>query len=250
MSSLRPVRKTILLGSAVAVAIVLTSFALRPAKREDVRSILPAETSPIATASTPMAASLPRFTPSPADNPASTKPQTFAWFRPKPFIVARSSGQHEWTAEDGRDPNVILDLAHNDSEVERLMKENDRVTRRQLVYRKEPVWIAVERSKATGEPVRKLMLPAFDGRQVEVEVTSADIAPSGMSGTLSGRVTANPQSLATIAFYHAREAFTIVSPEDGTFLQGHPREPGEIIVTSFNPDTYTLPGGEPIAAAR
>jgi len=39
----------------------------------------------------------------------------------------------------------------------------------------------------------------------------------------------------------------VVSPEDGTFLQGHPREPGEIILTSFDPNTYQpLPGGEPI----
>ncbi|HZJ15294.1 MAG TPA: hypothetical protein VFD27_09605, partial [Chthoniobacteraceae bacterium] len=163
------------------------------------------------------------------------------------FEVAHESGTNQWTAEDGRDPNAILNLAHNDLEVQRLMDENARINRRQLVYRKEPAWVLVERAKATGEPLRKLTLPAFDGQEVAVEVTRAELAPSGLSGTFAGRLAGRGQSLVTLAFNQGREAFTVVSPEDGTFLQGHPREPGEIILTSFDPNTYQpLPGGEPI----
>jgi hypothetical protein len=129
----------------------------------------------------------------------------------RPFKVAKESAAHAWTAEDARSPEAIRELAHNELEERRLLEENARITGRQLVYRK------------------------------------ADIAPSGLSGTFTGRLPGLEQSLVTLAFKQGTEAFTIVSPEDGVFFQGHPREPGEIILSSFLPDAYlALPGGEPI----
>jgi hypothetical protein len=86
--------------------------------------------------------------------------------------------------------------------------------------------VLVERAKAAGQPLRRLTLPAFDGQELEVAVTNADLAPSGLSGTFTGQLPGRGQSLVTLAFSKGHEAFTVVSPEDGTFLQGHPREPG------------------------
>lgn len=161
--------------------------------------------------------------------------------------MTQESASNAWTAEDARDPDVILEIAHNKAEVQRLLDENSRIKRRQLVYRKEPAFVLVERARAAGEPVRKLMLPAFDGEELEMEVTSADLAPSGLSGTFAGHLAGREQSLVTLAYQQGREAFTVLSPEDGMYLQGHPREPGEIMITSFDPETYSpLPGGEPI----
>ena len=152
-----------------------------------------------------------------------------------------------WTAEDARSPEVVRKLAHNEMEERRLLEENARITGRQLVYRKEPVFVAVERARAKGESVARFTLPGFDGRELEVQVDKADLAPSGLSGTFTGRLPGLDQSLVTLAFQQGREAFTVVSPEDGFFLQGHPREPGEIMITSFLPDAYlAVPGGEPI----
>jgi hypothetical protein len=179
--------------------------------------------------------------------PSPKEAGQFESFRTRPFAAEKSSDNFEWTAVDGRDPGAILELAHNEVEVERLMEENDRIKRRQLVYRKEPAFIRVQRARAANEPVEKITLPGLDGRELEVEVTRAEVDPSGLHGTIAGRLPGRGQSLVTLAFREGREAFTVMSPEDGIFLQGHPREPGEIIVTSFDPDTYLpLPGGEPI----
>jgi hypothetical protein len=173
--------------------------------------------------------------------------ENFATFQLKPFAVARESATHAWTAEDGLEGDAILKLAHNEHEAERLLNENERIKRRQLVYRKEPVWVVVQKAKAAGQPIQKLTLPAFDGEELEMEVTRSDLAPSGLSGTFAGRLSGREQSIATLAFKQGTEAFTIQSPEDGTYLQGNPREPGEIILTSFDPEKYLpLPGGEPI----
>jgi hypothetical protein len=185
-------------------------------------------------------------TPTTPPGPAGGAPQ-FDSFRLRPFAAVKSTGAHEWTAEDARSPEAIRNIAHNETEVARLTEENARIKRRQLVYRKETAFKQVQRALAAGQPVRKLILPGLDGQEVEMEVVNADIAPSGMSGTFAGRLPGKGQSMATLAFKEGREAFSVMSPEDETFLQGHPREPGEIIVTSFDPDTYQpLPGGEPI----
>ena len=242
-----PFSKITLLHAAIVVAIVLASFTLWRAGRESRTKHTPPAPPVVAAATTPTISPSAATTAMATSPPAAKSNQTFDWFRQRPFAVALESGRHQWTAEDGRAPETILKLAHNDDEVQRLIEENARIKRRQLVYRKEPVFVAVERAKATGEPVRKLTLPAFDGQVLEMEVTRADLAPSGLSGTFAGRIAGRGASLATLAFDQGREAFTVLSPEDGTYLQGHPREPGEIILTSFDPDKYQpLPGGEPI----
>lgn len=179
--------------------------------------------------------------------PASPSTSTFETFRLKPFAAAKENDTHAWTAEDGLDGEVILKIAHNEIEAERLLVENDRIKRRQLVYRKEPAWVLVERARATGKPLAYLTLPGLDGEELEVNITGSDLSPSGLSGTFSGHLKGQPTSMVTLAFRHGREAFTVVSRDDGTYLQGDPREPGEIIVASFDPDTYQpVPGGEPI----
>lgn len=163
--------------------------------------------------------------------------------------MTRSTAAHEWTDADATQPAVIEKLAHNPDEFMRLVEENDRIKRRQLVYRSEPAWELVEKSKATGEPVRTLTLPGLDGQEVQVEVTGTDLDPSGLSGTFSGHVAGHQQSLVTLAFIRGREAFTVVSPDNGVFLQGHPRESGEVLVASFDPDEYmSVRGAESIKA--
>lgn len=158
---------------------------------------------------------------------------------------------HRWLAADGRDTNVIRQWAHNDLEYERLVAENDRIKRRQLVYRKDTTAAVMQRSRLSGESVKQLTLPGLDGRELQVEIERTDLEPSQQSGTFTGRLTNRPNSLVTVSFKFGREAFTILSPEDGTFLQGHPREPGEIIITSFDPDGYQpVPGGEPIRTTQ
>ena len=178
-----------------------------------------------------------------AASPVSDRPG----FQLRPLTVANESATHQWTNEDGRDTNIIQRLAHSDAEYQRMVEENARIHRRQLVYRKDTAAAVMQRARLSGEPVTQLTLPGLDGQEFQFAIEQTDIEPSKQVGTFRGHIAGKPGSLVTVAFKFGREAFTILSPEDGTYLHGFPREPGEIIIVSFDPDTYSpLPGGEPI----
>jgi hypothetical protein len=162
----------------------------------------------------------------------------FASFQKHPFAIARENENFGWTAEDGKNPEVIRRLAHNELEFERMAEESARIYHRELVYHKETADLLVQQSRLSGEPVRQLTLPGLDGQQVQFEITSSDLSPSGQQGAFSGCVAGRPDSMVTFAFKGGREAFTILSPADGLYLVGEPREPGELIVKSINPETY------------
>lgn len=156
----------------------------------------------------------------------------------RPIPVSLRSATHEWTADDATDLKVIESIAHNPDEIIKMVEENERILRRQLVYRKETAAKLVQKARLNGQPVKQFILPGLDGRELEVEVISSDLAPSGQTGTFHGRLTGRQQSLVTLAFEFGVEAFTVLSPEDGIYLQADPRESGELIVKSFDPDKY------------
>ena len=156
----------------------------------------------------------------------------------RPLPVSHKSLTHEWTHGDGSDLEVIGKLAHNPDEFIRMAGENERIKRRQLVYRRETAATVVQRARATGEPVRSLTLPGLDGREIHVQVTGSELAYSGLSGTFTGRVAGREQSIVTLAFKNNREAFSVSSPEDGLYLEAEPREPGEVIIKEIDPATY------------
>lgn len=165
----------------------------------------------------------------------------------RPLPVAIESTNFQWAAADAKATNVIRQLAHNELEYQRMVDENQRIERRQLVYCKDTAAAIVERSRASGVSIKQLTLPGFDGQELQFTIDRADLEQSKQAGTFTGRLVNRPNSLVTLAFQLGREAFTVVSPEDGLYLQAFPREPGEMILTSFDPETYlALPGGEPI----
>lgn len=164
----------------------------------------------------------------------------FASFQKHPFAAVKTNNAFGWTAEDGTRPEVIRQLAHNELEFERMAGESDRVYRRQLVYHNDTVAAQIERAKLTGEPLRELQLPGLDGREIQFQIASTDLSPSGQQGSFSGRVAGRPDSVATFSFKGGREAFTIISPADNLYLFGEPREPGEIIVKSVDISKYPV----------
>jgi hypothetical protein len=165
----------------------------------------------------------------------------------RPIPVSRRSATHEWTADDATDLKVIERIAHNPDEIIRMVGENERILRRQLVYRKETAAKLIQKARLNGQPVKQFILPGLDGRELEVEVISSDLAPSGQTGTFHGRLAGRRQSLVTLAFEFGVEAFTVLSPEDGIYLQADPRESGELIVKSFDPDKYVpFQCGQPV----
>jgi hypothetical protein len=222
----------------VVVAAITTIFLLR---RDGGRSRdLPGHTSAatgtvVRTSPVPVAKAV-------VSNEASRRPETttYASFQKRPFQVVTASNDYEWTAEDGKSTNVIRQLAHNDLEYQRMVEENSRIIRRQLVYDKDTAAALIERARLTGEPIRRLTLPGLDGQEVEFEITKADLNPSGQQGMFAGRVAGRADSMVTLAFKGGREAFTVISPSENLFLQGDPHEPGDLIVKSIDPDTYVL----------
>src|SRR5262249_25787105 len=148
-------------------------------------------------------------------------------FQGRPFPVTQESRVNQWTAEDGKETNVIRQLAHNPLEYARMVEENPRIFRRQLVYRKETAAAVLERALLTRERVSELTLPGLDGHELQFEITKSDTL-SSRHGTFTGHVAGDERSMVSLAFQDGREAFTVVSPKDGVYLQGFPREPGEI----------------------
>ena len=229
MNSKTALRSLPALLCLIAAGILTTWVCLRLAK-----PATPPPTSPVVTnAATSLTA------PSAAD--LARRKAQFAWFQKHPFTATHEVAAFAWTSEDGKNPGVIKQLAHNELEFERMADESSRILRRQLVYHKDTVDAQIERAKLTGQPFHQITLPGLDGQEVQFEITQSDLKPSGQSGAFAGHVPGKLDSMVTLAFKGGREAFTVLSPSDGLYLVGEPREPGELIVKSINPNTY-VPG--------
>jgi hypothetical protein len=247
MRTTRPVQPaSVLLWLAVVALLVLIAVVVcRPAF--PARDVQPARVNP-AVANVPSAQVISNAPTTPlVGSPATNSSSISSNFQLRPFAAVKETAMHQWTDENGRDTNIIRQLAHNEPEYQRMVDENSHIQRRQLVYRNDTAAAVMQRARLSGKPVEQLTIPGFDGQELQVTVERADLEPSKQAGTFTGRLANQPNSMVTLAFKFGREAFTVLSPDDGTYLQAHPREPGELIITSFEPDTYQpVPGGEPI----
>jgi len=155
---------------------------------------------------------------------------------PRDSVVQSASAAA--TTGDGKDLDSIRKWAHNELEVERMLNENDKIHRRQLVVLKETVAAVVERNRLTGETIRQLTLTGLDGQEIAFEEKSADIEPSGLRGMFHGIVAGRPDSIVTLAFKNRTQAFTILSPADNLYLDVEPHDPGDVIVKSIDLQKY------------
>lgn len=208
-----------------AIVILAAVLAVRSGTpRESVASVQPAR-----QASTP------------GQTPSSTTPtvnQAGTVLHPLP--VFKSSALHEWTAEDCKSPQVLERIVHNEEEFIRLMEENDRIKRRQLVYRKETVLMLLDRARASGQPLNSFTLPGLDGREVEVEVTEIHFADA-QGGAVQGRLKGRYNSSVSVGFSNGCESFNVISPDEHLFLTADAREPGEVFVKEIDPEVYGHP---------
>ena len=226
-------KPTLVLGVAAALAAGWVAIAKRePEAARPPAAALVSATAPDASRQ-PLAAP-----PAPASPPAA---ENFPDFSLRPFSVAKTAGNHEWTAEDGKQPEVIHRLAHNRLEERKMLEENPAVYRRELVYRKQVAADLVKEAERSGAPLKTLVLPGFDGEELGVEINKIDSIEGGAEGTIYGRLSGRPDSLVTLTFIGRSECFSLLSPDQNLFLQGDPREPGEIILKKINP---ALMGGE------
>lgn len=158
-----------------------------------------------------------------------------------PFPAVLQTDHYGWTTNDGRNPQFMRALAHNEAEYARMLNENNTIYRRELVYQKNPFSLAAQRAVHSSEPISHLTLPGLDGQELAVDVTKSEIESGGDRGTITGKLAGRGDSMVVVAFAGGREGFTVISPEDSLYLHAEPREPGEIVVKSIDPNTY---GGE------
>lgn len=237
----------------VVAIIVATVVGVHLSRKETAKLqpqvVRPAVSGPVAKPLPPSDTPAQSVAPTPAAVAAtpSDKLKNFADFRARPFAVTKSSGADAWTAEDGRSPAVIRQLAHNELEVERLTKENPTIYRRQLVYRNEPIAAAVQQARATGQTVQSFSLPGLDGKEYAVEVTQNNVEPVVTAGSLAGHLVGRPSSTVCIGFKDGYESFNIISPEDSVYIVADAREPGQVMVKSIIPGKYgaAAPGNAP-----
>lgn len=159
----------------------------------------------------------------------------------RPLPVSLSKDHHEWTSEDAKDLKVIERISHNPEESIRLIEENDRIKRRQLVYRKETVPMLLERIQGTDGSLKNFTLPGLDGREVEVEVTEVRLMDGIRGGCVNGRVKGRFNSMVSVGFSNGCESFNVLSPDEGLFLTADAREPGEVLVKEIDPNVYGRP---------
>ena len=159
-------------------------------------------------------------------------------FQERPFPVAYESANVQWTLADGKDTNVIRQLAHNPLEYARMVDENPRIFRRQLVYLQQTAAAVFEDAKLTGAPVRQLTLPGVDGQELQFEIVRSDGSGSSRQGMFSGHLAGNLDSQVSLAFMDGREAYTVLAPKENIYVVGEPREPGQVIVKAIDPQTY------------
>ena len=232
----------------LGVIAIITAGWVAIAERDSGATRTAPETRPRTPTDTPASPTPPRTAPLATPPSASSSPppaapavENFPDFSPRPFAIVGESANHEWTAEDGKLPAIIRQLAHNPHEERKMVAENPAVYRRQLVYRKQAAADLLQEAQRSGAPLKTIPIPGFDGAEWMVEVYQIDTIDGGAEGTIFGRLPGQPNSLVTLSFIGPSECFSLLSPDQNLFVQGDPREPGEIIVKRINPD---LMGGE------
>jgi hypothetical protein len=229
--------QSIFLWMAVLILLIVVVASVRRSVYPE-RGIQPSSAnlaltnSPAASAATIVAMTPMSSTPAGSSNPGIQR---------RPFAVVKETATHQWTAENGRDTNVIRRLAHNDLEYQRMVEETARIYRRQLVYRKEPISVTIERARTAGEPVHSFTLPGLDGQEHSVEVTQDYVERALMAGGLAGHLKDRPNSMVSIGFKDGYESFNIISPDDGIYITADARAPGEVVVKEFDPEKYARP---------
>lgn len=227
----------------IAVAVFLFPSSSRD--RQDSRRAVPASGTqtqtnvPVAVVPSPVAVTVVnnRTLAQPAEGGALPN---FTDFQKQPLPVAYEGERFQWTQADGKDTNVIRQLAHNPLEYERMVRENDRIFKRQLVYLKETPAMIFEQAKLTGQPVNQLTLPGLDGQELRVQITKTEGNISGRQGKFSGRIVGNPDSLVTLAFADGRQAYTVIAPKEHLYLIADPREDGQAVLKAIDLQTYGL----------
>lgn len=225
----------ILIALAALFAVVVILARRRPpppASHQPVAQVQPVAVPTNPPAQTPMASAV--------KSSAAVVLTNWPGFQERPFPVAYQSGDFQWTLADGKDTNIIRQLAHNRLEYDRMVEENSRIFRRELVYLKQTAAGMFEQARLTGQAVRQLTLPGLDGQEFQFEIIGSAGNGSSRQGMFRGHLAGEPNSTVTLAFMDGREAFTVLAPEQNIFVVGEPREDGQVIVKAIDPNTYGM----------
>ncbi len=158
------------------------------------------------------------------------------WYRePRPFEVTHSTKNFKWTAEDGRSPEIMKQIANNSLMLEELERTNSFVTKRQLLY------VAGDFGEKGHEVFHgqrdEVVLPGPDGQEFVVKISdyagdeTDDNAP--MTGVFTGTIVGQPGSRVEAA--SQEDYWSIgIRTADGKSYELINREHGELILSEID----------------
>lgn len=110
----------------------------------------------------------------------------------RPYAAVHQAGHFEWTAIDGKQPEVIRFLATDPEMFKRLCQQNSYVTRRQFVYADEE-FNQISQEIIQGNR-RSIELPSFDGERFSIIVENVDLELSDGISAWNGILEGHPDS--------------------------------------------------------
>ncbi len=160
------------------------------------------------------------------------------WYRtPKPFKVTHATENYQWTAEDGRSPEVMKQLANNSQMYDELERTNSFVTDRSLIYVADGFGERVE--GIFDGSLEEIVLPGPDGKEFKVKITQfvGDETDAGaqITGAFTGTIDGQPDSI--IRGASQEDYWSIgITTQEGKNYEIINREHGEWILSAIDQD--------------
>ncbi len=170
--------------------------------------------------------------------PSEDPPGYYYELESRPFEVTQSTGNFEWTAADGKSPEVMRILATNPSNLGQLTDQNEWTDKRQLVYLTEN--FKRQADKVFEGKVKSIAIPGFDGEELEVSVNTVGSVESGETFFFEGTLKDNPNVYVDAARTDGIWAISYTKPGDKFLYDYISRQDGELIINRLDADAQAL----------
>ena len=163
---------------------------------------------------------------------AEPDPETIYWeLEPQPFEPVKTNAGFSWTAEDGRQPEIIRKLSTNPEMASALEEENTFTSRRQLIYA--PADFGEKAQKIYSGEATEITLPGFDGETFKVSIDHiTPIDTLNVSGSFTGKIEGATESVVVAA--SDNDIWSIGIDIDGKHYQIQSRSQGEWIINDVD----------------
>ena len=170
--------------------------------------------------------------------PSEDPPGYYYELESRPFEVTQSTGNFEWTAADGKSPEVMRILATNPANLGQLTDQNEWTDKRQLVYLTEN--FKRQADKVFQGKAKSITIPGFDGEELEVSVNMLDFVENGEASSFEGTLKDYPDVYVDAARIDGIWAISYSNPGDKFLYDYISRQDGELIMNRLDADAQAL----------